>query len=302
MNNHLFPRAVFALLALVASELQAGNREKTPGHEPNMNAEHVAEADKRMPGEVVFFDDFERSSSVPDPAWWEYVPAGTAPWQHYMSGEPDDARIEEGRLRLRARKENGVYRCGGIRTLGRIAFGPGHRIEVRARIRRAQGAWAAAWLMPEPDGQIYPGWPDGGEIDIMEQLGHEEFVYQTVHSHYVHHHTPAGSSGDQRTVRIDVEQFHDYAVEMTDEALIFSVDGRETFRHVNKHLDDEAQKRQWPFRCRYYLILNLALGGWAGEIDDAELPAEMEVEHVRVTKCAGVRRENEWNNQTEKNE
>ena len=40
---------------------------------------------------------------------------------------------------------------------------------------------------------------------------------------------------------------------------------------------------QWPFKTRYYLILNLALGGCAGEIEDAKLPVEMEVDYVRVT-------------------
>ena len=47
-----------------------------------------------------------------------------------------------------------------------------------------------------------------------------------------------------------------------------------------------GKKMQWPFKTRYYLILNLALGGWAGEIEDAKLPVEMEVDYVRVTKLS----------------
>ena len=263
---------------MFAAGLRAGNPEgvSDPGPAPVPGRDAAAE-------EVVFFDGFDGPSADPDPRFWGYVPAGAAPWQRYMSGEAGDARVEAGKLVLRARKENGTYRCGGVRTLGKIAFGPGHRIEVRARIRTpAKGAWPAVWLMPERP--LYPGWPDGGEIDIMEYLNHDGFIYQTVHSHYVHRHTPAGTTGDQRTTRLDPTQFHDYAVDLTDGALIFHVDGRETFRHENLHLDDEAQMRQWPFRCGYYLILNLALGGWAGEIADGELPALMEVDHVRVVR------------------
>lgn len=120
----------------------------------------------------------------------------------------------------------------------------------------------------------------------MEHLNCDDFVYQTVHSHFIHHHTAAGPSGDQRTPKIDIKAFHRYAVEISDDALVFYIDDVETFRHMNLHLLDERQRMQWPFKTRYYLILNLALGGWAGEIEDAELPVEMEVDYVRVTKLS----------------
>lgn len=106
------------------------------------------------------------------------------------------------------------------------------------------------------------------------------------HSHFIHHHTAAGPSGDQRTPKIDIKAFHRYAVEISDDALVFYIDDVETFRHMNLHLLDERQRMQWPFKTRYYLILNLALGGWAGEIEDAKLPVEMEVDYVRVTKLS----------------
>ena len=33
-------------------------------------------------------------------------------------------------------------------------------------------------------------------------------------------------------------------------------------------------------------LVIIALGGWAGEIEDAELPVEMEMDYVRVTKLS----------------
>lgn len=50
-----------------------------------------------------------------------------------MSGSVREASVKKGKLILRARKKDGIYRCGGIWSLGKIAFGPGHRIEVGAR-------------------------------------------------------------------------------------------------------------------------------------------------------------------------
>ena len=62
-----------------------------------------------------------------------------------------------------------------------------------------------------------------------------------------------------------------------------------TFSYPNLHLTDEAEKKQWPFseESSFYLILNMGLGGdkpgsWAGPIDQAKLPAIMEVDWVKV--------------------
>ena len=46
---------------------------------------------------------------------------------------------------------------------------------------------------------------------------------------------------------------------------------------------------QWPFseKSAFYLILNMSLGdtgSWAGAVDDANLPAIMEVDYVKVSK------------------
>lgn len=188
--------------------------------------------------EVVFLDEFDQKSRIPDPRYWSFVPADSPLWQVHMSGRKREARVRKGRLILEACKEKGQYRCGGIRSLGKVAFGPGHRFEIRARISKCGlGAWPAIWLLPERS--TYPGWPEGGEIDIMEHLNSEPFVYQTVHSYFLHHHSTVGTIGDQRTTPLDVSKYHDYAVDLTSEALIFRIDGLEIFRHKNLHLTNE---------------------------------------------------------------
>lgn len=77
---------------------------------------------------------------------------------------------------------NGVYKTGGVQSLGKAEFQYG-KIEICARFTKtAKGGWPAIWMMPAKP--VYSGWPACGEIDIMEQLNHDGIVYQTIHSHY----------------------------------------------------------------------------------------------------------------------
>ena len=80
-------------------------------------------------------------------------------------------------------------------------------------------------------------------------------------------------------------------MEWTKDAITFYVNGQQTFSYPNLRLADEAEKMQWPFNkeSAFYLILNMGLGGnkadsWAGPIDDANLPAIMEIDWVKITK------------------
>ena len=84
-----------------------------------------------------------------------------------MSGSPDQAYVKDGKLILTIEKKEGQVVSGGIKTQGKKWFN-NCRIEVCARfVEDAGSIGQAIWLMPEPAYQIYPGWPHGGEIDIM---------------------------------------------------------------------------------------------------------------------------------------
>ena len=156
MKTQLFFGALAYSLSLLSTEVQAGTPACTSLKERSAERDEV----------VVFSEDFDQKSRIPDSEYWSFIPAGAPAWQKHMSESVREASVKKGKLILRARKKNGIYRCGGIWSLGKIAFGPGHRIEVGARFGRlAPGAWPAIWLMPEKP--IYPGWPACGEIDIM---------------------------------------------------------------------------------------------------------------------------------------
>ena len=140
-------------------------------------------------------------------------------------------------------------------------------------------------MMPAITRYENASWPACGEIDIMEQLNHENIVYQTVHSHY--RNTLGHASPDySNTINYQKGAYNTYTLEWTPEYLLFSVNGKVNLRYPNLKLKDEATKKQWPFNTPFYLILNLAAGGsgtWPGVINDAQLPAKMEIDRVRIS-------------------
>jgi beta-glucanase (GH16 family) len=77
--------------------------------------------------------------------------------------------------------------------------------------------------------------------------------------------------------------FHEYAFEWDEEELRFFIDKK---HHVTFHRGDEhrlTDEGGWPFHQPFYLILNLALGGWwGGKIDDSIFPVTMQFKYVKV--------------------
>ena len=231
---------------------------------------------------VIFEDNFDQQSSIPDISKWSLCPSNNASWAKYLSMSNDQAYIQNGLLILKAEKVNGVYKTGGIQTKGKVDFLYG-KIEVNAKFISAKGAWPAIWMMPTNQSA---GWPACGEIDIMEQLNHDNIVYQTIHNKYknvLEFTDPVPT----KTHYYNVNEFNTYSIEWSAESIVFSVNGMTTFSYPNLHLPDEATKGQWPYNKSFYLILNCALGGagtWPGVITDSELPATMQVDWVKVTQ------------------
>jgi len=231
---------------------------------------------------IVFEDNFEQINRIPDIEKWSLCGNNTSNWAKYLSESNDQAFIENGTLIITAEKVGGVYKTGGIQTKGKFDFKHG-KVEVNAKLIMAKGAWPAIWMMPT-DGT--GGWPTCGEIDIMEQLNHDSYIYQTIHNHYKNDlgfTTPMPT----KTAYYNVNEFNTYAIDWSDEKIIFSVNGIVSFTYPNLHLTNEETMKQWPYNKPFYLILNCALGGagtWPGIITDSELPARMVVDWVKVTQ------------------
>lgn len=240
---------------------------------------------------LTWHDEFDGvDGSKPDPAKWVYDTGGNGWLNHELESYTDrlaNVRVEHGNLVLQARRENytgsdGItkpYTSGRLKTLGKFAQQEG-RFEARIKIPKGRGVWPAFWM----EGVDVPtaGWPGCGEIDIMENIGHQPGrIYATLHG-------PGFGPTSHLQSRFDLpagesfgDTFHVYAVEWTGKTLTFLLDGKP---YGSLLRDTVEHGRDLPFDQPFFLLLNLAVGGdWEGPPDSATaFPATMLVDYVRV--------------------
>ena len=164
-----------------------------------------------------------------------------------------------------------AYTSARIKTENLFEFTYG-RVEVRAKLPSAGGTWPALWALGANFDTV--GWPDSGEIDIMEHVGNNSNVVSSA-LHY-----PGNSGGNAITnttaVSTATSEFHNYTVEWTPEAIKFVVDDEVV--HLTFVNDGST-----PFNSDFFLIMNVAMGGTlGGTIDPAFTEATMEVDYIRV--------------------
>lgn len=224
---------------------------------------------------------WEDEFNGPEIDWsvWSKTPRATSDWNNTMSDLDELYELRDGKLVLRAiantthPEDESPYLTGGVWGLNKKTFDLG-RIDVRARFDSGQGFWPAIWMM----GENAP-WPTGGEIDIMEHLNFDDFVYQTIHSDYTNNVSKINPISHGSPV-INKSEFNIYSVEVHENEVVFLINDNVTFRYPK--LSPEVEK-QFPFTERnYYLILSAQLGGsWVGNVNQNQLPLEMEIDWVR---------------------
>ena len=237
---------------------------------------------------LVWEDNFDYTG-LPDSSKWSYDVGGHG-WgnnelQYYTENREEKARVEDGKLIIESRKEaysGNDYTSARLvsRNKGDWTYG---RIEARAKLPQGTGTWPAIWMLPTE--WIYGdgGWPDVGEIDIMEHVGYDEgVIHGTIHTHDFNHMDGTQQSG-QITIPDAVDTFHVYAIEWTEDKIEWYVDDEKYFTYENNGDGWSA----WPFDHPFHLILNIAIGGdWGGAegIEDSIFPQTMEIDYVRVYK------------------
>lgn len=213
---------------------------------------------------------------------WSVVPRGGSHWNRYMSNESSLLELKNGNILMHGiknpdrTKDTSAYLTGGLYSEGKFSFLHG-KVEIRAKLQSVKGAWPAFWMLGEN-----AAWPNGGEIDIMEHLNFDGFVYQTVHSNYTLKLGIKDNPKSHATAKINLNDYNVYGLEWTADALIFSINGTTTFTYPRIETDKEGQ---WPFVGPMYLLIDQQLGGkgtWVGEIDDSQLPVTMWIDYVRV--------------------
>lgn len=237
---------------------------------------------------MVWNDEFS-NTGLPDPQKWNYNVGGDG-WgnnelQYYTENRSENARVLQDFLVIEARKES--YEGRNYTSARLVSRGNGDwtygRFEIRAVLPAGRGTWPALWMLPTVWNYGNGGWPDNGEIDIMEHVGYDPGV---IHASI---HTGAYNwpQNTQKTSTINISSaqtnFHVYAMEWYPDSLCIFVDSAKYFT-FRKESDDW---RVWPFNKNFHFILNIAIGGnWGGQqgIDDAVFPARMLIDYVRVYK------------------
>lgn len=249
---------------------------------PAMAAEK-AKTEKTPKWKLVWQDDFNRDGFL-DPAKWSKIPRGTSDWDNYMSSRDDLYAVKDGNLILRGivndRRDldTAEYITGGVWTKDKYSVQYG-KIEIRARLGEARGAWPAFWMLAQND--KYGKYPKNGEIDIMEHLNYDSVVYQTIHSHYTLH---LKQDTPQRyvTVPFNKGEYNTYGVEFWPDKVVFTLNGKPTLTYPKIETDLEGQ---FPFDQPYFLLMDMQLGGgWVGGVDPKTLPVQMEIDWVKVWK------------------
>ena len=235
---------------------------------------------------LVWADEFDKAG-LPDPAKWTYDVGGNG-WgnnelEYYTDKRSENARVEDGKLIIEARKEDykgSKYTSARLLTKGKTDWKYG-RVEALAKLPKGVGTWPAIWMLGEKVATA--GWPLGGEIDIMEHVGFDEgVVHGTVHSEAYNHVKGTQKGGDTKLNDV-TSAFHLYAIEWTADKIDFFVDDHKYYS-VQKSVLGNAEA-QWPFDQPFFLIMNLAVGGgWGGQkgVDETIWPQRMEVDYVRV--------------------
>ena len=239
-------------------------------------------------GGITWQDEFNGAAGAPvDGSKWKFDIGGGG-WgnneqEYYTNSTSNVSQDGQGHLAITARKENPAnYQChygtcqytsGRILTADKFTQRYG-RFEASIKVPKGQGIWPAFWMLGGSN------WPTTGEIDIMENVGNQpNTVYGTVHGPG---YSGAEGIGGNRNIGAPLSNaFHNFAVEWSPNLIVWFVDGSEYFRVTPASLGGD----QWVFDHAFFMILNVAVGGyWPGYPDASTVfPQTMLVDYVRVS-------------------
>ena len=163
------------------------------------------------------------------------------------------------------------------------------RFEARIKMPLGRGLWPAFWMLGtecvpgiKTDGSCCfgtVGWPDCGEIDIVEMRGQlPQVIAGSLHGPGYSGSFPVTEDYSLDNDRFDLD-FHEFAIEWGEGYIEYFVDDNRYQRITPQDVNGD-----WVFNNDFYMILNLAVGGdYVGSPDEfTRFPQTMTIDYVRV--------------------
>ena len=265
----------------------------------------IAPAQVTSGWKLVWSDEFNAPEGTPpDPVNWNYDLGGGG-WGNgeaeiYTNSRANVFQDGKGNLVIRAiRDESGKYTSARLQTGSPGAsthtadlnwqYG---RITARIKLPFGLGVWPAFWMLGENIGSV--GWPNCGEIDIMENFGTFNNNV-SISNGTVHGPGYSGGNGIGKSYRLPfgekvADDYHVYAIEWSMDSVEFFVDGASYHKVTPASL---PAGRQWVFNNPFFILLNLAIGGTATFLGTPNPNApfqaqDMLVDYVRVYQRAQI--------------
>jgi beta-glucanase (GH16 family) len=248
--------------------------------------------------QLVWSDEFD-SGSAPDASVWSYDLGGggwgNSELQTYTD-DPANVRVENGYLYItavetlstRGKRTTSTYTSARVKTQDKLTVKYG---TVEARIMTpdlADGLWPAFWTLGNNFASV--GWPNCGEIDIME-MGNVSAINDGVVNRRVgstaHWEANNGYAGYGLTYDAPADlngSFHIYRMEWTPTEISTYIDGVWIW---TIDISDPASFDGEEFHEPHFIILNLAVGGSYTGITNssgitAPFPADYVIDYVRI--------------------
>jgi len=232
---------------------------------------------------IVWSDEFNGTSL--NQSIWTYD-TGSGGWGNseleYYTSRTNNALEAGGYLHIIAQKEaygGADYTSARIKSEGLFSLLYG-RLEWRAQLPAGTGFWPALWLLGTNIDTI--GWPNCGEIDVMENNGGVPGTVQgSLHSGSdetaIYNLLPGDS----------VTNFHTYTLDWTTNAILYYVDGH--LYQTQTGWTSASGSYPFPFNQPFFIIMNVAVGGvYLGKPTTnainagSTFPSAMLVDYVRL--------------------
>ncbi|MEM7130087.1 MAG: carbohydrate binding domain-containing protein [Chloroflexota bacterium] len=242
---------------------------------------------------LTWSDEFDGPAGMPaNPDTWTYETGGwgwgNAEFQYYTDSTDNAAMDGNGNLVITTREIDaattdlecwyGPCTHTSARLISEnkmeLAYG---RVESRLLVPQGTGIWPAFWMLGADFREV--GWPQTGEIDIMEFVGRiPQEIFGTIHGPG---YSGGASFGGIYDLGEDVfNDYHTFAVEWQPGQINWFFDGIQ----YHSAVPADVEPNEWVFEHPFFMILNTAVGGnFGGDLGpDLVFPQEYKVDYVRV--------------------